>query len=212
VKVIARLRLLIVATVVGVFTLSLLSLPAKADEPCKFLADWVNGPCVVLKPSEGAVGTRVQFRAVVPPQHQAGWLLEWRRHPFLRMFKRIPQADGSGCMFIVPGQPSHWHLVPLEPKEPQQAVRGKALVGWLTIGDVGSCEGEEPQRVAPGGYLLSNSWRHGAFARFRVQPAELPATGADGPSALTALAGLLALAGTGLLRHSRRRTGCSKGT
>ena len=184
-----QLRLLGAAFLVTC-TLGLGGAPASAREPCQFLDDTAaNGPCFVIGPSAGPVGTRVHFRVRVAPQHQGGWLGDWRRHPLLRMFKQIPQTDNSRCMFMVPGDPSHWHIVRLEPKNPQAAVNEKAVVGWLTIGEVGSCEGERPQRVTPGRYLLSNSRHHGVFARFRVLSGELPATGAKRFVASTALGG-----------------------
>ncbi len=174
--------------------------PASAHEPCKFLDETaVNGPCYVSKPSAGPVGTRVHFLVRVPPQYQGGWFGEtWKRHPFLRMFKLIPQNNEPRCMFIVPSRPAHWHIVPLEPKEPQQAVRQKAVVGWLTVGDSGSCQGGRLQRVTPGRYLLSTSWRHGAFVRIRVTTGELPATGAYRLAGATVLGALLVMVGSGL--------------
>ena len=198
-----RLIRLVVATFLAVGAFCLLGAPAHAHERCTFLDESaVNGPCYVLQPSSGPVGTRVHFRVRVPPQYQGGWLSDWRCHPSLRMFKRVHSDKDSHCVFIVSSQPSHWHVVRLEPHDPDAAVNEKAVVGWLTVGDVGRCEGGKTQRVTPDRYYLSTSSRHGAFARFRVSPQVLPHTGIRDLQALTLLGSLLVLTGYAL---SRRR-------
>lgn len=189
-----------VASLLAACTLGLGDAPARAHEPCEYLEPTsANGPCFVVEPSAGPVGTRVHFRVRVGLSPQEGWLSDWRRHPSLRLFKRIPQTENSRCMFTVPSRPFRWHVVRTAPYNPDAAVNPKAVVGWLTVGGVGRCEGEKLQQVMPGRYLLSTSWGHGAFARFRVLPGELPATGGMSVAAPAVLGGLLVLLGSGVL-------------
>lgn len=201
-----RLVRLSAAALLAAGSLGLAAAPAHADEECTPLElTSASGPCYVVRPSAGSVGTTVHFRVRVAPQHQEGWLADWKRHPSLRLFQWSHGTDGAGCVFIVPSSASAsaWHVVRLEPYDPDSAVNRKAVVGWLTIGDTGRCEGGESQPVTRGDYLLSTGWRHGAFARFRVEPGELPKTGSVNTVMPGVAGGLLVLLGTSLLLASR---------
>lgn len=199
-----RLTRLAAAALLAAGALSMGAAPAHGSERCTFLGPTaVNGPCFVVRPSAGPVGTTIHFRVRVPPQYQGGWLHDWKQHPSLRLFQWNHGEHASGCVFIVPSPASAWHVVRLEPYDPGSAVISKAVVGWLTVGDTGRCEGGDPQPVTRGVYLLSTAWRHGAFARFQVLPGELPKTGPANAAVPGVLGGLLVLLGTGLLLGSR---------
>ena len=188
----------LVATVVIACSSFCGAAPAAARTACTFLDDNANGPCYVVEPTSGPVGTRIHFRVRVAPQHQWGFLHDWRKHPHLAAFQRLRQTDGSHCAFIIPSASSHWRLIRTEPYDPGAAVNPKAVVGWLTIGGHGSCEGQDLRRVTPGRYLLSSSGRHGAFARFRISTDELPRTGTRDFRALVVVGFLLILTGYGV--------------
>jgi hypothetical protein len=195
----------VVVLVSAVVVVGLAADPTRAHQGCRFLDETaVNGPCFVLSPSSGPIGTRVHFRVRVPPQYQGDWLQTWKQHPSLRLYKL--SSDGNGrCQFSVTGQPSHWHLVRLGPYDPDAAVNMKAVSGWMTIGATGNCQGDAESALQPGRYFLSSSWRHGAFAKFRVTASQLPATGAPGRIADGAvLAVVLMLVGGSLLWKARR--------
>lgn len=199
----ACLLAILVATVVIGCSVVVGATPATANTRCTYLDDNPNGPCYVITPPSGPVGTTVRFRVRVAPQHQAGWLPGWRRHPDLQMFKRPLRADGSHCLFTVPSDSSHWHVIRTEPYDPNAAVNPKAVVGWLTIGESGGCDNQQPHQIDAGRYYLSTSPGTGAFARFRVTSGELPRTGTNGLSELALLGCLLILTGCGISLKSK---------